>query len=156
MADFRKQASSIAVSDESIWNQAFIDYVEFLNMLDTAEAVAVSALNRPNSLGAHIRMDGANTSVLFTKPYSVGVFHAKSGGLQTCKLNRPSTPWSTLLAHAYHGLKRRLELKILWVLPLAVQDRIVEKKFRDVMGSLETEKPEAERKVSKGEELEAA
>jgi succinate dehydrogenase/fumarate reductase flavoprotein subunit len=156
VADFRKQASSIAVSKESIWNQAFIDYVEFLNMLDTAEAVAVSALNRPNSLGAHIRMDGANTSVLFTKPYSVGVFHAKSGALQTCKLDRPSTPWSTLLTHAYHGLKRRLELKILWVLPLALQDRIVEKKFRDVMGSLETEKPEAERKVSKGEELEAA
>ena len=156
VADFRKQASSIAVSKESIWNQAFIDYVEFLNMLDTAEAVAVSALNRPNSLGAHIRMDGANTSVLFTKPYCVGVFHAKSGALQTCKLDRPSTPWSTLLTHAYHGLKRRLELKILWVLPLALQDRIVEKKFRDVMGSLETEKPEAERKVSKGEELEAA
>ena len=61
-----------------------------------------------------------------------------------------------MLAHAYHGLKRRLELKILWVLPLALQDRIVEKKFRDVMGSLETEKPEAERKVSNGEELEAA
>jgi hypothetical protein len=39
---------------------------------------------------------------------------------------------------------------------LALQDRIVEKKFRDVMGSLETEKPEAERKVSNGEELEAA
>ncbi len=156
VADFRKQASSIAVSDESIWNQAFIDYVEFLNMLDTAEAVAVSALNRPNSLGAHIRMDGGNTSVLFTKPYSVGVFHAKSGALQTCKLDRPSTPWSTLLVHAYHGLKRRLELKVLWFLPLVLQDRIVEKKFRDVMGSLETERPEAERKVSNGEELEAA
>ena len=62
-ANFRRDAKKIAISDEGLWNQSLIDYVEFINMLDTADVVAISALEREDSLGAHIRLDGGTTSL---------------------------------------------------------------------------------------------
>jgi aspartate oxidase len=136
---FRMEAEEIGVSDDSIWNQSFIDYVEFVNMLDTAEAVAVSALERKNSLGAHIRLDGGKTSVLFGQPYSVAVFLSNMVNFETRKLNRPSTPWRRVLANAYFDQKRKLGMKILRVLPSSIQDKIVWERFRAVMGELPNE-----------------
>jgi succinate dehydrogenase/fumarate reductase flavoprotein subunit len=156
LASLRADAAKIAVNTDSVWNQSFIDYVEFLNMLDTAESVAVSALNRADSLGAHIRMDGGKTSVLFGKPYSVAVLRENTGAFTAHKLDRNSTPWRKLLVHAYHDRKRKLGMKILRVLPLALQDRYVEKKFRTFMGPLDSEKSTGDSGTAVGEELEAA
>ena len=150
---FRMEAQEIGVSDDSIWNQSFIDYVEFVNMLDTAEAVAVSALERKNSLGAHIRLDGGKTSVLFGQPYSVAVFLGNVVNFETSKLNRPSTPWRRVLVNAYFDQKRKLGMKLLRVLPSSIQDKIVWERFRSVMGELPDEEGG---KVEIEEEREAA
>ena len=47
-------------------------------------------------------------------------------------------------------------MKILRVLPLALQDRYVEKKFRTFMGPLDSEKSKGDSGTAVGEELEAA
>ncbi len=137
-ASFRCDAEKISISDETLWNQSLIDYLEFINMLDTADAIAISALERENSLGAHIRLDGGVTSVLFGKPYSISIYHNKETNFEVDRLSRPSTPWNRVLAYVLRDLKRKVGLKVLRILPVSLQDQILEKRYHSVMGNIET------------------
>jgi len=136
-ANFRHDAKKIAISDEGLWNQSLINYVEFVNMLDTADAIAISALQREDSLGAHIRLDGGTTSVLFEKAYSVSTYFDEEMNLKVGRLPRPPTPWQRVLTHILRDRKRKLGMKILRLLPVSLQDRILEKRYRAVMGNVE-------------------
>jgi succinate dehydrogenase/fumarate reductase flavoprotein subunit len=51
------QNEAANISDDEIWNQSFIDYVECRNMLSCAEMVSSASAERPKSLGAHVRLD---------------------------------------------------------------------------------------------------
>ena len=126
-------------------------------MLDTADAVANSALERKDSLGAHIRLDGGNTSVLFEKPYSVSAYLDGEMTFKIGRLSRPPTPWKRVLAHAIGDLKRKLDLKFLRFLPVSLQDRILEQRYRSVMGEIKVTPPKTESNESAQEmEREAA
>ena len=107
-------------------------------MLDTADAIAISALERENSLGAHIRLDGGVTSVLFGKPYSISIYHNKETNFEVERLSRTSTPWNRVLAYVLRDLKRKVGLKVLRILPVSLQDQILEKRYHSVMGNIET------------------
>ncbi len=156
-ANFRRDAKKIAISDEGLWNQSLIDYVEFINMLDTADAVAISALEREDSLGAHIRLDGGTTSVLFEKAYSLFAYFDEEMNFRVGRLSRPPTPWKRVLIHVLRDRKRKLGMKFLRLLPVFLQDRILEKRYHAVMGDVELDhvKPESV-KVPQEIEREAA
>ena len=143
-AKLRQDATKISISSETLWNQSLIDYVELINMLDTADAVANSALERKDSLGAHIRLDGRNTSVLFEKPYSVTAYLDGEMTFKIGRLSRPPTPWKRVLAHAIVDRKRKLGLKFLRLLPVSLQDKILEKRYRSVMGEIKVTPPKSE------------
>ena len=136
---FRKDARKINISEESLWNQSFIDYVELANMLDTAHAIAVSALDREDSLGAHMRLDGGVTSILLDKPYSVATYLDDESTFEVDRLPRPSTPWQRLMAYVLRDRKRKLGMKLLRILPVSLQDRIIEERYRSVMGNIDPE-----------------
>ena len=136
-AGLRRDAKKVEISNETLWNQSFIDYVELVNMLDTADAVANSALEREDSLGAHIRLDGGTTSVLFDKPYSVSVYFDEAMNFKVGRLARLPTPWKRILKHAFRDRKRKIGMKLLRLLPVSIQDKILEKRYRSVMGNIE-------------------
>ena len=53
------------------------------------------------------------------------------------RLPRPPTPWQRVLTHILRDRKRKLGMKILRLLPVSLQDRILEKRYRAVMGNVE-------------------
>ncbi|WP_299443470.1 fumarate reductase (quinol) flavoprotein subunit [uncultured Rhodospira sp.] len=58
LADLRSRRSGIALRDKSkVFNTEFTQLLELDNMLDVAQAVAVSALARKESRGSHQRLD---------------------------------------------------------------------------------------------------
>jgi fumarate reductase (CoM/CoB) subunit A len=142
LSDIRRDADDAAIGPEALWNQSFIDAIELANMLDTAEAVARAAQDRPQSLGAHIRLDGPDASLLFAKTHSVVVRRDADGDWTLSHAARPPTSWRRLLGYAIRDRKRKAALKLLRLLPVAAQDRILEKRYRATMGAIA--QPDAE------------
>jgi len=136
LADLRDHASTASISSETLWNQSFIDYVELTNMLDTAEAVTVAARDRNHSLGAHVRLDAGQASMLFDKPYSVVVRHGANAAYSVSHAARLKTSLKRLLPHMIADAKRKLFLKTLRLLPASLRDQILEKRYRSVMGEI--------------------
>ena len=136
LEEVRNAATHANISSESQWNQSFIDYIELINMVDTAEAVARSAMERESSLGAHVRLDSARKIFPFSKPHSIAIFADKKSNYMTYTINRAATSWHRLLPHLIHAQKRKIGMKILRILPLALRDRIVEGLFKSVMGEI--------------------
>ncbi len=132
----RAEAQHAQVSAETLWNQSFIDSLELANMLDTAEAVALSALDRERSLGAHVRLDAGRSAARFGEPHSVTVHRDGTGALAVRRAARPKTPWRRLLPHLIRDRKRKLWLKLLRVLPSRTQDRMLERRYRATMGEI--------------------
>jgi len=84
------------ISDDVIWNQPFLDYVECRNMLFCSDVVAKSALLRTSSLGAHVRLDepahlDENDFVEEKQSYSTICF-LKDQQMVVKKLERPASP----------------------------------------------------------------
>jgi succinate dehydrogenase/fumarate reductase flavoprotein subunit len=137
LREIRVAARDVAVSGEAVWNQSFIDLAELQNMLDTAEATTTAAQNRTESVGAHVRLDGAQASLLFARPYTVAVRRSAEGAWSTARLARPATPLRRLLGYLARDRARKIRIKLLRLLPLGLQDRILEKRYRTAMGDLE-------------------
>lgn len=135
-AEIRRAAETARVPADSGWNQAFIDWIELVNMLDAAEAVAVSARERTRSLGAHVRLDGKPASSLFSRPWSVSVRRGTGDAWRVSRLPREKTPLRRLLPHLVEDRKRKLRLKLLRLMPRRARDRAVEKRYRAAMGEL--------------------
>lgn len=136
LAELRAAAADARISGEALWNQSFIDSIELANMLDTAETVALSALQRERSLGAHVRLDGRQASALFGTPYSVAVHRRGDGSLAVHRAPRRKTSWRRLLPYLANDRKRKIWLKILRLLPRRAQDRLIEDRYRATMGEL--------------------
>ncbi len=134
----RAAAADARVSGEAVWNQSFIDAAELDNMLDAAEAVALAAAARERGLGAHVRLDGPRGGALaaFARPYSTVIRRGAGGALAVDRLARPRTPLRRLLPYLAQSARRKLWLKALRLLPPRAQDRIIEKRYRAVMGEI--------------------
>ncbi len=136
LQDLRSAAAKARIGSESVWNQSFIDAVELANMLDTAEIVALSAEAREHSLGAHVRLDRGDTSILFGQPYSTVAQYTSDGTLTVRREMHRKTPLRRLLPFLIEDRKRKLWLKLLRALPGRTQDRVLEKRYRAVMGEI--------------------
>ena len=125
--------SDIAVPDYSIWNQAFIDYVELRNMLLSSKAIGLAARERNGSIGGHVRLDGKNISA-FSKPYSTLVNKDKDKYFVE-RLERDRTPIKSLIYYKILEKKRLLEARILSMLPKRMKDKKLEKRYKDIMSA---------------------
>lgn len=124
---------NIKIPNTAAWNQAFIDFVELRNMIDTAAMVSAAARERDGSLGGHVRIDCGSIS-LFSKPYSTIV--TKEGRTVTARREeRARTPITRLLNYKTSELMNKIRVKLLRVMPKNIVDDRLEKKYISIMGT---------------------
>lgn len=136
------QLDNVKIPDYAVWNQAFIEFVELRNMLDVAKGVAAAATERDCSVGGHVRLDCRDVSVL-AQPFST-VVHSRSnaaGGqeagnaaVQVFRVERSRTPPLRALIFRVTAKWRRLKANGLRMMPPGLQDKILEKRYRTLMG----------------------
>ena len=143
LADIRDRAAKAEIPADALWNQSFIEYLELMNMLDTAEAVSIAARDRDHNLGAHVRLDRGQASVLLGTPHSTVVHRDASGAYSVSHAARPKTPLKRLLPHMIADAKRKIWLKVLRMLPVGMRDNIIEERYRSVMGEIDQPEPDA-------------
>jgi succinate dehydrogenase/fumarate reductase flavoprotein subunit len=134
LSALRARADNATISNESLWNQSFIDHVELTNMLESAEAMMLASLDRAESLGGHVRLDGRQASVLFDKPRSVVMRRDADGAWLVGHVDHPKTPPRQMIAYLYHDQVRKLKLRAIRLLPISLQDRILERRYVATMG----------------------
>ena len=129
-----KDLNNVNVPNEMIWNQQFIDLIELKNMITTAKAVAIASLKREKSVGGHVRLD-KKTSSLFSKPYSTLVKINKNNTFEVCKLLRQKTPLKRIINYKISEKFRFMKAKILRILPESISDKIIENKYKNILGT---------------------
>ena len=129
-----KDLNNVNVPEEMIWNQQFIDLIELKNMITTAKAVAIASLKREKSVGGHVRLD-KKTSSLFSKPYSTLVKINKNNTFEVCKLLRQKTPLKRIINYKISEKFRFMKAKILRILPESISDKIIENKYKNILGT---------------------
>ena len=133
ISEFREKLKKINISKTLLWNQGLIEYLELVNMIDTAELVTHAAFERNGSVGGHVRADCKDIS-MFSKPYSTVVIRTKET-LESFKVNRKQTKLKRLIGFKLKEQKRFLEAKLLRLLPMKIKDNILEKRYKKIMGS---------------------
>lgn len=123
----------VAIPPFATWNQAFIEYEELRNMLETARAVTAAARERDGSLGGHVRLDGGNVSA-FSKPYSTLVRRTPDGRWTVGRIARERTPLGRIISYKLQDAKRKLQAKWLRMMPAERQDAELEKRYKAIMG----------------------
>ena len=103
-------------------------------MLDTARAVQLAARERDGSLGGHVRLDKASISP-FSQPYSTVVRRLTNATWQVERAERERTPMKRLVTYKLQDAWRKAQAKALRLLPMQVQDKILEKRYKAIMGS---------------------
>ena len=129
-----KDLNNVNVPKEIIWNQQFIDLIELKNMITTAKAIAIASLKREKSVGGHVRLD-KKTSSLFSKPYSTLVKINKNNTFEACKLLRQKTPLKRIINYKISEKFRFMKAKILRILPESISDKIIENKYKNILGT---------------------
>ena len=132
-----KDLNNVNVPNELIWNQQFIDFIELKNMIITAKAVTIASLKRNKSVGGHVRLD-KKTSSLFSKPYSTLVKINKNNSFVAHKLLRQKTPLKRIINYKISEKFRFMKAKILRSLPESISDRIIESKYKNILGTNKT------------------
>ena len=132
-----KDLYNVNVPEEMIWNQQFIDLIELKNMVITAKAVAIASLKREKSVGGHVRLD-KKTSSLFSKPYSTCVKINKNSSFEAYKISRQKTPLKRIINYKISEKFRFMKAKILRILPERISDRIIERKYKNILGTDQT------------------
>ena len=122
---------NVTIPNYSIWNQAFLDYVELKNMIYSAKLIGLAAKERNGSIGGHVRLDEKNISA-FSKPYSTVV--SKNKNIYLIKrLDRDRTPIKNLIYYKFLEKKRLLEAKIFSMLPNSIKDKMLENRYKSMM-----------------------
>ena len=134
IADWTDKLDHVAIPAYATWNQAFIEFEELRNMIDTAKAVAEAAKERDGSVGGHVRLDCATISPL-SQPYSTVVRRNPSGSWDVWRAARERTPLKRIIAYKVMENWRKTQAKILRMLPAGMQDKILEKRYRAIMGT---------------------
>jgi succinate dehydrogenase/fumarate reductase flavoprotein subunit len=132
--DMTARLDRVAIPAFGTWNQAFIEFEELRNMLETAKALAVAARERDGSVGGHVRLDCGSISA-FAKPYSTVVRREHDGAWRVRRVTRSRTPLKRLLAYKVKENWRRAQIKLLRILPANIQDKRLEKRYRAIMGA---------------------
>jgi len=127
----RKKLKNVKISNSTKWNQGLIEYLELENMIDTAELMAIAALERNGSLGGHVRADCPNIS-LFSKPYST-IVRFVNNGVNVTRLSRQQTEFKKLIKFKFEEQKKFLGAKILRLMPMILKDRVLEKRYKKIM-----------------------
>ena len=127
----RKKLKNVKISNSTKWNQGLIEYLELENMIDTAELMAIAALERNGSLGGHVRADCPNIS-LFSKPYST-IVRFVNDGVNVTRLPRQQTEFKKLIKFKFEEQKKFLGAKILRLMPMILKDRVLEKRYKKIM-----------------------
>lgn len=143
LAAIREQLENVSVSNQPGWNQSLIDYIELVNMLTCAEMIAQSALQRPNSVGAHVIKDASPSPLINRKPYSLSIRQShndtaisQTSNWQLQKLIRQPTPLLPQLHYAFTKQASILGLKLLRKLPQKQLDRILNKTYTKLAKSM--------------------
>ena len=124
---------NVSIPNYSIWNQAFLDYVELKNMIASAKLIGLAAKERNGSIGGHVRLDEKNISA-FSKPYSTLVSKDKNS-YQVKRLDRDRTPIKNLIYYKFLEKKRLLEAKIFSMLPNSIKDKKLENRYKSMMSA---------------------
>ena len=124
---------NVSIPNYSIWNQAFLDYVELKNMISSAKLIGLAAKERNGSIGGHVRLDKKNISA-FSKPYSTVVSKDKNN-YQVKRLDRDRTPIKNLIYYKFLEKKRLLEAKIFSMLPNSIKDKKLENRYKSMMSA---------------------
>ena len=124
---------NVSIPKYSIWNQAFLDYVELKNMICSAKLIGSAAKERNGSIGGHVRLDKKNISA-FSKPYSTVVSKDKNS-YQVKRLDRDRTPIKNLIYYKFLEKKRLLEAKIFSMLPNSIKDKKLENRYKSMMSA---------------------
>lgn len=135
--DLADRAGRAAVPDYGLWNQAFIEWAELRSLLDVARAVTAAARERDASVGGHVRLDRPQVSIL-AQPYSTVVRgQAGNGGVlrfHAVRARRPRTPAGRLFVMRLKDAWRKAQAKMLSVLPAALLDPILDRRYRAILG----------------------
>ena len=129
-----KKVKDIFIPSEMVWNQQLIETIELQNMILSAKSVTMASLNRDFSLGGHVRLDGKRKKI-FSKPFSTVVFMNMSGRLNSEKTEREKTNFKIVLKYKTNELYRLYSAKFLRLLPDFLRDRIIENKYKKILGS---------------------
>lgn len=124
----------IVIPEFAVWNQAFIEFEELRNMLEAAKAVATASRERDGSVGGHVRLDCATTSA-FSQPYSTITRQENQGEWRVWRVARTRTPLKRLIAYKAQENWRKVQIKMLRLMPADMQDRQLEKRYRAMMGA---------------------
>jgi len=127
IGELESEQDALAIEEDMLWNQSFIDAIELRSMLVTARAVADSADARRETVGAHVRIDHRNAPA---RPYSIAV-RVQGEGLELETVDREPTPLRDRLRMKLAFLVRLSFFKILPRLPMRVRDELLVRVFRD-------------------------
>ena len=134
IADWSARLDRVAIPAYGTWNQAFIEFEELRNMLETARLVSIAARERDGSLGGHVRLDCGEISA-FAQPYSTVVRRGPEGAVAVRRVARPRTPLKRLVAYKLQENWRKAQVKMLRLMPPGLQDKQLEKRYRAIMGA---------------------
>ena len=132
--DWTARLERIAIPAYATWNQAFIEFEELRNMLETARAVSAAARERDGSLGGHVRLDRGSISA-FSQPYSTVVRRDAHGDFTVRRVERERTAFKRLIAYKLQENWRKAQIKLLRLMPPGMQDKNLEKRYRAIMGA---------------------
>ena len=130
--EWNGKLDEIRIPADPVWNQIFIDFIELRNMLETARLVSAAAQERDGSLGGHVRLDRPSISA-FSQPYSTVVSN-NSRELVVSRQMRPRSPLKRLLRYRILEDVKILGAKFLRLMPTAMLDKRLEKKYKSIMG----------------------
>ena len=102
----------MAIPSYAVWNQAFVEFEELRNMLETAKLVSAAARERDGSLGGHVRLDCGETSA-FSKPYSTVAARRSDGSLAVWRVARTATPLGRIISYKIQENWRKAQIKLL-------------------------------------------
>lgn len=134
LEQWRERLEHVSIPEYALWNQAFIEYEELRNMLQTASLVCSAALERDASVGGHVRLDRGNVPT-FATPYSTLVRHRPDGTSITQRLARQRTPLARMISVKCTDQWRRFKARLLRMAPATLQDKILEQRYRTIMGN---------------------
>ncbi len=129
-----EKVNDIFIPNEMVWNQQLIEKIELQNLILSAKAVTLASLKRDHSLGGHVRLDGKRKKI-FSNPYSTLVYKDYLNDLNINKIERHRTNFKTIINYKFNELYRLYSAKFLRTLPNFIRDRIIEKKYKKILGS---------------------
>ena len=123
-----------SVAEGLDWNQGLINTIECRNMLLCANQVALSALARKQSLGAHVRLDTALADAAGKDNYCIVCHLDDTATVQIGTLARESSPFSEKLKMALRQNAKKGVIKLLNIMPHRWRDPVLVKIYSKAMG----------------------